>query len=172
MDELSAELSKPLKNIFRHFKKDKTINDAGLEMHTGHSDTRLDVGKAGPQVFVDTYTKKNSLKKSLRNKQRLFHFASWSKVTWACSLILTVGVIRLGFVNHGIYDYWVKSRVISDRAEYARQLFQENKQLENEIIRLSTDHKYLKFLVREHLGLIAKDEYLILFSPRSANQAK
>lgn len=82
------------------------------------------------------------------------------KFAWAFMGLL---VIRLIFVDGGVIDYYQKESLLNDREEQLQRTIQENEQLGLEIKRIKSDRSYQKRLVRDNLGMIGKDEYLVLF---------
>lgn len=80
---------------------------------------------------------------------------------WAfCAFLL----LRLIFSHGGIIDYYEKKDLLKRKEMTLERTKKENSSLVKEIERIKTDASYQKKLVRNHLGHIAKDEYLILFT--------
>jgi cell division protein FtsB len=77
-----------------------------------------------------------------------------------CAFLL----LRLVFSNGGITDYYDKKEVLVRKEQALERLHTENKDLVAEIEKIKTNASYQKKIVRHHLGHIAKDEYLVLFS--------
>ncbi len=77
-----------------------------------------------------------------------------------CALLLG----RLLFAERGVMDYYSKQGLISEKISKADFLKKENQDLQKEIYRIDNDPSYQKKLARKHLGVIAGDEYLILFA--------
>ena len=77
-----------------------------------------------------------------------------------CAILL----LRLVFSNGGIIDYYDKKQALNRKEQALERVKQENKDLVTEIEKIKTDSSYQKKIVRHHLGHIAKDEYLVLFS--------
>lgn len=84
-----------------------------------------------------------------------------AKVGW-----LTVGVLilRLVSMDRGVWDYFSTEAVIKEKRNELKSLQVENKELKTEISRIQLDRNYQKQLAKEHLGVIATDEFLILFA--------
>ena len=75
---------------------------------------------------------------------------------------------RLIFAGGGVLNYYSQERLIQ-RKIYQNQLVKkENVQLLQEITMIDEDPVHQRKLVRKHLGVIAKDEYLILFAREKA----
>jgi len=89
------------------------------------------------------------------------------KFTWAFFAFL---VLRLIFANGGVTDYWSQRSVLNDRLKELRSIKKENMLLVSEIEKMQTDAAYQKKLVRDNLGFIEKDEFLILFPKDSSIQ--
>lgn len=81
-----------------------------------------------------------------------------------CAILL----LRLVFSNGGVSDYYDKKEVLNSRFDELARIEIENKGLLKEIGQLKKDPQYQKKVVRDHLGYIAKDEFLILF-PENIN---
>tara|TARA_B100001971_G_scaffold215195_1_gene260183 strand:+ start:6887 stop:7411 length:525 start_codon:yes stop_codon:yes gene_type:complete len=108
--------------------------------------------------YLTTVKKKKSKKKS----QGLN--LTFNKVCWF--LILGLG-LRLVFMERGVLDYYNSQNLIQDKIHELELLKQENQALVHEIHEIKVNPIYQKKLAREHLGVIAKDEYLILFASDS-----
>lgn len=77
-----------------------------------------------------------------------------------CAFLL----VRLVFSDGGVKDYYAKKDVLTSRFDEVARIEKENKALVKEIELLKNDVQHQKKVVRDHLGYIAKDEYLVLFS--------
>ena len=95
-----------------------------------------------------------------RKKKQKFQW-TWVKLAWILCAIL---VVRLVFMERGIIDFYSKDTTTIEKQKELKNLIQENKNISAEIHRLKTSPQYQKKIAREHLGVIAADEYLILFS--------
>lgn len=82
------------------------------------------------------------------------------KGSWIfCGLML----VRLFFSQGGILDFYDQSKVLTDKKLELEQIRSENMALTREISRMQSDTGYQKKIVRDNLGFIAQDEFLILF---------
>lgn len=113
----------------------------------------------GPKV---NYVK--SVKKTKRKSTKKFEW-SWTKLGWMCCGLM---VLRLVFMESGIVDYQAMNQTLVEKERTLLMVRQDNVDLINEIHKIKTSPSYQKKLARDHLGYIAKDEYLILFSRDSA----
>lgn len=77
-----------------------------------------------------------------------------------CAFLL----LRLVFSRGGILDYYEKKSLLARKIASLERVRSENKELVAEIEKIKNDSSYQKKIVRKHLGHIAKDEYLVLFS--------
>lgn len=100
-----------------------------------------------------------SNKKNLKSKKNIIF-----KLAWAVVGIL---VLRLIFMDRGVWDYFATEGIIKEKKEELALIQSENKNLVSEISKIQTDRNYQKFLAKEHLGVIAADEFLILFANES-----
>ncbi len=83
------------------------------------------------------------------------------KTAWALSLVL---VLRLILSTGGVLDYRTHKEMLRLKHLEYDQIAGDNKRLAEEIKKIKEDAKYQKKLVRDYLGFIAADEYLILFA--------
>lgn len=67
-------------------------------------------------------------------------------------------------MDRGVLDYYTMGQTIKTKHYNLELLKKENYDLEIEIQKIKSDRSYQKLLAREHLGVIASDEYLVLFS--------
>lgn len=86
---------------------------------------------------------------------------SWTKLCWAMCALL---VLRLVFVENGIIDYYSMKETLIKKEYNLQLLRQENVGIMGEIHKIRTSPKYQKKIARDHLGVIARGEYLVLFS--------
>lgn len=82
------------------------------------------------------------------------------KATWIFAVFL---VLRLLFARGGVTDFYSQHRLLANRQNELSEIKNENMQLVREIERMHTDAGYQKKLVRDNLGFIAADEFLVLF---------
>lgn len=76
-----------------------------------------------------------------------------------CAILL----LRLVFSDGGVRDFYAKKDVLKGRHDELVRIQNENQDLLKEIDLLRKDANYQKKVVRDHLGYIASDEFLILF---------
>ena len=131
----------------------KSFNDIEFNETPKRSRAR----RPGPKV---KYVK--PMKKKARSRSK-FEW-TWNKLAWiACSLL----VVRLFFMDSGIIDYHQMNESLLKKEQDLHLLRKENAELIREINLIKTSLGYQKKLTREHLGVIAKDEYLVLFAKDS-----
>lgn len=79
-------------------------------------------------------------------------------------LLVCVGlVIRLVSMEGGVADYIKMDNVLNAKKKELARLSTENIELKKEIHLINTSSKYQEKLARKHLGVIANNEYLVLF---------
>jgi cell division protein FtsB len=95
--------------------------------------------------------------------------AAWAvKGTWAfCAFLL----LRLIFSEGGVIEYYDKKSALDQKSYELETLKNENVSLMEELELIRSNSRYQKKLVRDHLGYIARDEYLILF-PESSKKSR
>jgi cell division protein FtsB len=80
-----------------------------------------------------------------------------------CWIFCVLMILRLIFSNGGVTDYYSQKSQVHNRLEELSQIKKENMTLVREIERMRHDTGYQKKLVRDNLGFIASDEFLVLF---------
>lgn len=81
----------------------------------------------------------------------------------ACWAICVIAILRLVFADGGVVDYYSQKSVVSNRLGELERIKKDNSGLLKEIERMRNDKGYQKKLVRDNLGFIAGDEFLVLF---------
>ncbi len=104
-------------------------------------------------------TTSSSNKKKDKLKQNLL-----SKIGWS---VIGLLILRLIFMDRGVWDYFSQESGIREKREELSSIQTENKELKTEIIRIQVDKNFQRQLAKEHLGVIAVDEFLILFAGES-----
>lgn len=77
-------------------------------------------------------------------------------------------MLRLIFMERGVIDYMGMDGKIKASQQELSRVKNENKEIGTEIRRISLDKSYQRQLAKEHLGVIAADEFLILFAGEAA----
>lgn len=98
----------------------------------------------------------SSPKKSAKLKKNLLAKIGWS--------VIGLLVLRLICMDRGVWDYFSTESVIKDKQEELAKIQTENKDIKSEITRIQVDKNFQRQLAKEHLGVIAADEFLILFA--------
>lgn len=91
-----------------------------------------------------------------------------TKIGWS---VIGLLILRLICMDRGVWDYFATESAISDKQNELQSIHRENKDLKSEIIRIQADKGYQRQLAKEHLGVIAADEFLILFAGESADSS-
>jgi cell division protein FtsB len=97
-----------------------------------------------------------SSKKKEKAKKNILAKLGWS--------VIGLLVLRLIFMDRGVWDYFSTESDIKEKRNELRSIQKENGELKTEISRIQLDRNYQKQLAKEHLGVIAVDEFLILFA--------
>lgn len=87
-----------------------------------------------------------------------------------CWIFCVIMILRLIFASGGVTDYYSRRSVFSDRLHELDRIKKENMQLVHEIERMQSDSSFQKKLVRDNLGFIASDEFLVLFPKEKSIQ--
>lgn len=119
---------------------------------------RKAVAKAPAKVgYTSAKRKVNTKSKKQTDKSFVSYLV---KFGWAfCTFLL----FRLVFSGGGVMDYYSSLNLLEDKQYEHKRIIKENKNLAIEIKKIGKNSMYQKKLVRDNLGFIAKDEYLILF---------
>ena len=106
---------------------------------------------------------RESAKKKEKLKGNLLPRIGWS--------IIGLLVLRLICMDRGVYDYFATEGDIREQQSELRSINKENKELKLEVARIQLDKNYQRQLAKEHLGVIAADEFLILFAGETSEKA-
>lgn len=113
----------------------------------------------GPKVNYVKPVKRASSRRKTKSKFNIDW--TWNKIGWLCCLGLLVRIVSM---EGGIIDYHSMDTALVEKEAKLIELRAENAEIVNQIHKINTSPKYQKQLAREHLGVIAKDEYLVIFS--------
>jgi len=83
------------------------------------------------------------------------------KGLWICFSLL---LLRLIFMENGVIDYYEMETALEYKKGVQESFIEENSELVKEIKLIKTSPSYQKKLAREHLGVIDRSEFLILFA--------
>lgn len=110
-----------------------------------------------PSAKRKVAAKKRVARKSSTEKNYLDYFIN------GCWVFAAILLLRLIFSTGGVIDFYRSKSHLADKF-YELELIQgENLSLSKEIDKINTSASYQKKIVRDHLGYIARDEFLILF---------
>lgn len=101
-----------------------------------------------------------STKKNTKTKKNLLPKIAWS--------VVGLLVLRLICMDRGVWDYFATEGDIREKQSELKSFQDENRSLKTEITRIQTDKNYQRLLAKDHLGVIAADEFLILFAGESS----
>lgn len=135
-------------------RRSTALAETEIDYLEGEEEEEEEVEKLPARRSTPSPKKKEKLKKNLL-----------SKVGWALVGIL---VLRLIFMDRGVWDYFATEGVIKEKKEELAAVRKENADLKTEITKIQADKNYQKQLAKEHLGVIAVDEFLILFAGESS----
>jgi cell division protein FtsB len=75
-------------------------------------------------------------------------------------------------MDRGVWDYFGTESDIREKQNELKSIIVENRDLKGEIVRIQNDRNYQRQLAKEHLGVIAADEFLILFAGESPDDSE
>lgn len=134
---------------------------------TRSSSVSYPVAKTTSRAVTKTTTKRATSRTSRKAESKL---SEWGlKAGW---VILGVLCLRLIFSNGGVIDYYNKKSLINNQISELDSIKVENKNILKDIDLLAHDRSFQKRMVREHLGFISSDEYLILFGSAPPTSAR
>jgi len=107
---------------------------------------------------------RSSTKKKTKPKSNLLPKIAWS--------VVGLLVLRLICMDRGVWDYFATEGAIREKKSELNSIFEENKYLKTEISRIQVDKTYQRHLAKDHLGVIAGDEFLVLFAAESAKETE
>jgi len=99
---------------------------------------------------------KKDVKKSPKTKSKVL-----VKIGWVVVGLLT---LRLVCMDRGVWDYFATESEIRAKKDELSLVRKENKEIQAEVIKIQNDMYTQRQLAKEHLGVIAADEFLILFA--------
>ena len=102
---------------------------------------------------------RSSTKKNTKPKKNILAKIGWS--------VISLLVLRLICMDRGVWDYFATEGDIREKQSELKSIQTENKALKTEISRIQLDKNFQRQLAKEHLGVIAADEFLILFAGES-----
>ena len=105
-----------------------------------------------------SYTTTSSRKKSKSMDPKYTNY-----LVKGCWVFCAIMVLRLIFANGGVTDFYSQKSIVNERQSELSDIKKENMQLVREIERMRSDTGFQKKLVRDNLGFIASDEFLVLF---------
>jgi hypothetical protein len=83
------------------------------------------------------------------------------RIGWGIAALL---LLRMAFMERGLIQYWRMSGTIGERETELARVRRENQDIRGELRRIEFDKGHQRWLAKEHLGVIAADEFLILFA--------
>lgn len=111
---------------------------------------------------IDYGSSKKAITKSSSRKSKNLKGTSdlMMKGIWVFCAFL---ILRLVLSEGGVIDFYQRQAQMENKIHEHKSIMADNENLLEEIEKIKTSEKYQKTLVRDHLGYIANDEYLILF---------
>lgn len=133
-------------------------DEAELIQHRSSELTEAEIDYLDEEEEVETRPARISPRTQKKPKVRKNILA---KIGWS---VIGLLVLRLIFMDRGIWDYFATEGAIKENSSELRSIQEENKSLRTEIVKIQTVPNYQRQLAKEHLGVIAVDEFLILFA--------
>ncbi len=101
---------------------------------------------------------KSKAKVSRKSKKLLDHLVVFG---WVCIFVLSIQLI---FSDRGIVDYYQHQNSLEMLQHEQEQIITENSEIVTEVKKIKESSRYQKKIVRDNLGFIGQQEYLILFA--------
>ena len=83
------------------------------------------------------------------------------RIGWGIAVFM---LLRLVFMERGVLQYWQMNGTIGEHEQELSRVRKENQEIRGEVRRIELDKGHQKQLAKELLGVIAADEFLILFA--------
>ena len=122
----------------------------------GHRGVGMTVGPSPGRGFGAAHIALKAEPGKMAWYQRLLVYGGWI----FCCILLG----RLVFADRGVVDHYAREQLIQQKIYQNHLVVKENSELQGEVKLLTQNPAYRKKLVRKHLGVIAQEEYLILFA--------
>lgn len=106
------------------------------------------------------YIATSKIRKRVKTKPISLDF-TWNRLGLLLSALL---ILRLIFMESGVVDYYSMQDALAAQQLELEMVKEENASIVTQIHDLKTNPVYQKQIAREHLGVIAKNEFLILFA--------
>ncbi|MFL5785691.1 MAG: FtsB family cell division protein [Bacteriovoracaceae bacterium] len=133
-------------DLIQHRSSELADADIGyLEGEEEEEETETRPARVSPRAQKKTKVRKNIL----------------AKIGWSAIALL---ILRLICMDRGVWDYFTTEGSIREKHRELKSIQDENKSLRTEIVKIQSDRNYQRQLAKEHLGVIAADEFLILFA--------
>lgn len=152
--------------VFETTSTRKSIGHADMNDLIDHhksslAETNIDyLEEEDEEEEVEKRPTRTTPKKAQKTKKNILAKIGW----WAIALL----ILRLICMDRGVWDYFSTESNIREKQEELKSIQTENKELKTEITRIQLDRNYQRQLAKEHLGVIAVDEFLILFAGESS----
>lgn len=161
---LSYGHTSPLGSTQEFNKKDVILVDTSSQLTVssgGNGMTRHSVGKQvlNPDSFSARFENSERIQGKLKSILK-------QKLTWVC-LLLTVFAFRGLFMRGGWIDYQKLKSNQAHVVQLQESLRLENLQIQKEIEELKNNKLYQKKVVRDQLGVIGANEYIIVFEEKT-----
>ena len=139
-------------------RRSSALSEAEIDYLDEEEEEEEEVQEKLPARRTSSSTKKNTkVKKNLL-----------SKIGWS---VIGILVLRLITMDRGVWDYFATEGEVREKREELSSIQRENKELNVEISRIQLDKNFQKQLAKEHLGVIAVDEFLVLFAGESSESS-
>jgi len=104
-----------------------------------------------------------------REKSKSFWANIFIYAGWAFCFFLA---LRMSFAERGAWEYYRRHQVLDSRMELLNSVKMQNDTIKSEIELLQNDKNYQKKIIRDTLGFISDDEYLVLFPEEERETAQ
>lgn len=143
------------------FSKDANSSVRRKKAPTSVSDFEITVPEKKKKITPKAkYIAASKIRKRVKTKPLSLDF-TWNKLGLVLSALL---ILRLIFMEGGVIDYYSMQEAIGKQEIELEMIKEENTSLVSQIHDLKTNPVYQKKIAREHLGVIAANEFLILFA--------
>lgn len=146
-----------------------TSNPMGRRSVSGLNQEQKIIETPPPKRKAAANIKYTTPKKSTKKKKKVAANSTIKNLVKGAWVLCLVLLVRLVFTDGGIIDYYSTKSLLKLKVNELKAIKEENNKLADEIERIKSDKIYQKKLVRDNLGFIANNEYLVLFPKSSHN---
>ncbi len=148
--------TKSIEGLEHHYRGNSSKKNSGVGSRASGSNLRWPgIQSIGPFLKKQSQNHLSYDRQSFKTRcKRLFIQGSW--------IVFSILVARLYFMKDGVAEFRQMKLRIAEENTLLEQSKRNVTRLQKEIGLLKTDKSYQRVMAKEHLGVIAQDEYLVI----------